>query len=87
MPYDYVGLYIHPNDNANNEDLVVYITEPGEEYYMHMFLWRVIPFSFKLDKDMEAVDLTLKKVVTTRRDIECDANENYNYIGMHYGRM
>ena len=61
---------------------MVYVTEPGEEYYMHMFLWRVNPFSFKLGADIEAVDLTLKKIQTIK-DTKCDANENYNYIGIH----
>jgi hypothetical protein len=49
---------------------------------MHMFLWRVIPFSFKLGADIEAVDLTVKKTQTTK-DIQCDDNDNYDYIGIH----
>ena len=82
LPYDYVVTSIHPNSGENNEDLLVYVTEPGEEYFMHMFLWRVIPFSFKLGADIEAIDLTVKKTQTTK-DIKCDDNDNYDYIGIH----
>ena len=61
---------------------MVYVTEPGEEYFMHMFLWRVNPFSFKLGADIEAVDLTLKKIQTIK-DTKCEDNKNYDYIGIH----
>ena len=75
-------VHIHPNDGKNNEDLVVFVTEPKEVYYMHMFLWRTIPFSFKLGAEIEAVDLTLQKVERTK-DLNCDTNENYDYIGIN----
>ena len=60
-PYDIVNLYIYPNEGKENEDLEIFVTEPGEEYYVHMYLWRINPFSFKLDAKVEAVDLTMKK--------------------------
>ena len=67
----------------NNEDLEVYITEPGEEYYMHIFVWRVVPFHFNLDPNVEVVDLAVKKIVSYN-DEDCDANNNYNYIGKNF---
>ena len=60
---------------------MVYVTEPGEEYYMHMFLWRVVPFSFKLGAEIESVDLTLKKVQKTN---DHDCVKNYDYMGKQY---
>ena len=67
----------------NNEDLEVYITEPGEEYYVHIFVWRVVPFHFKLDPNIEVVDLTVKKIVS-RQNEDCDANSNYDYVGKKF---
>ena len=79
-PYDIVHLYIHPNEGKQNEDLEIFVTEPGEEYYVHMYLWRINPFSFNLDAKVEAVDLTLKKV-ESHRDTNCNADDDYDYIG------
>ena len=64
----------------DNEDLEIYITEPGEEYYVHMYLWRINPFSFKLAADVEAIDLTVKKKVV-HRDTDCIGSDDYDYIG------
>ena len=75
-----IGLVISPNEGQNNEDLLMWITEPGTEYYMHMYLWRNIPFSFKLDAMTEAVDITVRKI-STIKDTNCNYEENYNYIG------
>ena len=82
-PYDLVGMYIYPNDGESNENLDVYITEPGEEYYIHMFVWRVMPFHFKLEHQTESVDLALKKIVSNSEK-DCDASDNYDYIGNFY---
>ena len=73
---------VEPNDEGENEDLLVWITEPGEEYFMHMSLWRDVPFTFKLGKSIESSDLTLKKVVKTTED-DCNSDESYDYIGKH----
>jgi hypothetical protein len=74
------GLVISQNEGQNNEDLLMWITEPGTEYYMHMYLWRNIPFSFKLNAMTEAVDITVRKT-STKKDTNCNSEENYNYIG------
>ena len=58
----------------------MWVTEPGTEYYMHMYLWRNIPFLFKLDATTEAVDITARKI-STKKDTNCNSDENYNYIG------
>ena len=47
---------------------------------VHMFLWRINPFSFKLDAAVEAIDLTVKKVVSYR-DTDCNGSDDYDYIG------
>ena len=73
---------INPNDEGENEDLLVWITEPGEEYFLHMSLWRDVPFTFKLDKSIESSDLTLKKIVKTKED-NCNSDETYDYISTH----
>ena len=64
----------------DNEDLEIYITEPGEEYFVHMYLWRINPFSFKLEADVEAIDLTVKKIVS-HRNTDCIGTDDYDYIG------
>ena len=73
-------LEIKPNADDENDDLLVWITEPGEEYYLHMSLWRDVPFTFKLDANTESFDITVKKVVK-RVNEACNSDENYNYIG------
>jgi hypothetical protein len=73
---------VEPNDEGENEDLLFWITEPGEEYFMHMSLWRDVPFTFKLGKSIESSDLTLKKVVKTTED-DCNSDANYDYISKH----
>ena len=78
-PYQILTLMINPNDEGENEDLLFWIAEPGEEYFMHMSLWRDVPFTFKLGKSHESSDLTLKKVVKTKED-DCNSDESYDYI-------
>ena len=72
-------MYINPNDGEKNEDLLVWITEPGEEYYLHMYYWREVPFSFKLDATTEAIDVTVRKSVK-KKDERCNPTEDYDYI-------
>ena len=80
-PYDAFGLSIYPNEGRDNEDLIIYITEPGEEYFMHLYLWRTIPFSFKLSAQLQATDVMIKKVETIK-DVSCTDDKDYNYIGI-----
>ena len=46
-----------------------------------MYLWRTNPFSFKWNANLEAVDLTLKKV-ETHKDTDCNDSKDYDYIGI-----
>ena len=73
---------VNANEEGENEDLLVWITEPGEEYFLHMSLWRDVPFTFKLAKSIESSDLTLQKVVKTKED-NCNSDENYDYISIY----
>ena len=73
-------MIIHPNEGKDNEDLEIYITEPGEEYYVNILVWRVMPFHFKLDSDIEIVDLAVKKVVSHQSE-NCNIKKDYDYIG------
>ena len=72
---------MNPIDGKDNENLLIWVIEPGEEFYMNMYLWRTIPYSFTLEADVDEIDLTVKKIVTVR-DVECNSEESYDYIGM-----
>ena len=76
-PYKNLILTVKPNDKGEKEDLLVWITDPGEEYLMHMSFWRDVPFIFKLGKSLELSDLTLRKVVKTMKE-DCNTDENYD---------
>ena len=73
-------MYINPNDGEKNEDLLVWITEPGEEYYLHMYYWRDVPFEIQLDPTTDAIDFTLKKNVKIKEE-GCNLDKDYSYIG------
>ena len=77
-PYYIAGFSIRPVDGQDNEDLNIYITEPGEEYFVHMYFWRIDPFSFKLDGQTQLIDVPVKKVVSYREG-NCNANDDYDY--------
>ena len=47
---------------------------------MHMYLFRVIPFSFTFEANLDAVDITIQKIVKIENE-GCNADEDYNYIG------
>ena len=81
-PYKLITLEVKPNDEGEKEDLLIWITEPGEEYFMHMSLWRDVPFTFKFGKSLQSSDLTLKKVVKTKGK-DCNTEENYDYISIY----
>ena len=61
------------------EDLLVWLTFPGEEYFLHMSLWREAPFRLKLDKDTESADLAIRRVVKKEFD-GCDMSLEYDYM-------
>ena len=53
---------------------------------MHMYLFRVIPFSFTFEAKLDAVDITIHKIVKIENE-GCNADEDYNYIGKQYMRF
>ena len=76
-------LSLYATDGEANEDLLIWITHPGEEYFLHMSLWRDVPFTFKLEKQISAGDITLKKVV--KKEVEnCNSRIEYDYTGQKY---
>ena len=76
-------LSLYANNGKENEDLLIWITHPGEEYFLHMSLWRDVPFTFKLEKQIAAGDITLKKVV--KKEVEnCNSRIEYDYTGQKY---
>ena len=54
-----------------------------EKYFLHMSLWRDVPFTLKLEKQIASADITLKKVV--KKEIEnCNSSMAYDYTGPWY---
>ena len=78
--FDLLTLTFYANDGEENEDLLIWITHPGEEYFLHMSLWRDVPFTFKLEKQIASADITFKKVVKTEVE-KCNSSLEYDYIG------
>ena len=79
-PFHLLTLSLLPNDGEENENLLIWIAHPGEEYFLHMSLWRDVPFTLKLEKQIASADITLKKVV--KKEIEnCNCSMAYDYTG------
>ena len=72
---------INPNEDNVNEDLQIWITEPGQEFYLHMSVWQEIPFTFKMDSKVESIDVAMKKVVWEKSK-NCEPSDDYDYIGI-----
>ena len=60
------------------------MVEPGNEYYVHMSLWKNVPLTFKMDGNTEFMDVTLRKVVESRDTGNCNSNKDYKYTGNWY---
>ena len=61
-----------------------YMVEPGEEYLLHMSLWKNVPLKFRMDGKTESMDITVTKQIETRDSTMNDCNDDveYSYIGM-----
>ena len=59
------------------------MVHPGEEYFLHMSLWKTVPFGFKLDGKTEFMDLTMAKEVEKRDSSTSDCVDDleYDFIG------
>ena len=64
-----------------NEELIFYMVEPGEEYFLHMSLWQQVPLSFKMDGKTESMDITIIKQREQIVSSTCINDVNYDYIG------
>ena len=64
-----------------NEELIFYMVEPGEEYFLHMSLWQHVPLSFKMDRNTEYMDITIIKQREQIVSSRCINDVNYDYIG------
>ena len=84
MSFEVLHLKLYPQYRGENEDLLVWLTFPGEEYFLHMSLWREAPFRLKLDKQTESADLAIQKVVRKELDDGCNSNIDYDYMGEYF---
>jgi hypothetical protein len=76
-------VHIYSSIGQENEDLLIWIAEPGTEYYLHFYVWRNVPFSFKLEAETETVDVAVKKISTKKDSTSmkpCNPDESYDYI-------
>ena len=82
-PYQLIKIYFYPTSEGINEDLFFYLVHPGEEYFLHMSLWKTVPFGFKLDGKTEFMDLTMAKEVEKRDSSTSDCVDDleYDFIG------
>ena len=78
-PYDLITLAIY-SEGGINDELLFWIAEPGEEFYLHHSLWREVPFAFKMTALTETIDITLKRVVKKQVG-DCESSEEYDYTG------
>ena len=79
-PYKYVQIYFYPTSEGLNEDLWFYMVEPGEEYFLHMSLWKNVPLAFTMDGKTESMDITLSKQMEKSSD-SCVDDLKYDYVG------
>ena len=56
------------------------MVEPGEEYFLHMSLWKNVPLAFTMDGKTESMDITLSKQMEKSSD-SCVDNVEYDYVG------
>ena len=82
-PYQLIKIYFYPTSEGVNEDLFFYMVHPGDEYFLHMSLWKTVPFGFKLDGKTEFMDLTMAKEVEKRDSSTSDCVDDleYDFIG------
>ena len=78
-----INIQFYPNSNGVNEDLIFYMVHPGEEFFLHMSLWKTVPFGFKLNAKTEFMDLTIEKQVEIidSSTNECVDDMAYDYVG------
>ena len=59
------------------------MVHPGDEYFLHLSLWKTVPFGFKLDGKTEFMDLTMAKQVEKRdSSADCVDDLEYDFVGI-----
>ena len=82
-PFKLIKIYFYPNSEGVNEDLFFYMVHPGDEYFLHLSLWKTVPFGFKLDGKTEFMDLTMAKEVEKKdSNANCVDDLNYDFVGI-----
>ena len=78
-----IKIYFYPNSHGVNDELFFYLVHPGEEFFLHMSLWKTVPFGFKLDGKTEFMDLTMAKQVEKidSSTNDCVDDLDYDYVG------
>ena len=75
-PYDSIVLRI-----KRSSDIEVLFIQSGEEIFSTIDLWPNFPPSIRLKKNMETVDVLLKKSIHIQGKDTCTGDENYQYSG------
>ena len=66
--------------NLNTEiDVVLYLHDKGEEYYLHYDFWPSVPFSHEFKQKEAFVDIVVRKELEVQSE-NCQ-DETYNYFG------
>ena len=75
-PYDSIVLRI-----KRSSDIEVLFIQSGEEIFSTIDLWPNFPPSIRLKKNVETVDVLLKKSIHIQEKDTCTGDENYQYSG------
>ena len=60
------------------------MVEPGDEYYLHIAIWKTVPFTFTMEENTGAMDIAIQRVIVEESLEECNSNANYSFIGRLY---
>ena len=60
-------------------DLLLYLHDKGEEYYLHYDFWPIVPFVHEFKQKEAFVDIVVRKELEVQNENCLD--ENYNYFG------
>ena len=63
-------------------DLLLYLHDKGEEYYLHYDFWPIVPFVYELKQKEAFADIVVRKELEVQNE-NCQ-DENYNYFGNYY---
>ena len=64
-----------------SSDIEVLFIQSGEEIFSTIDLWPNFPPSIRLKKNIETVDVLLKKSIHIHAEDTCNGDENHQYSG------